>query len=109
MPRSRTITGKDFEYSGSLDAGLTVTFRNATLRISREIIRVIRDEITRRSPVLMGACYKPLVPDSVGETLSMEHGTTPQVMSYVLPLLIDEGFCRASNHKPFKICLNRRG
>jgi hypothetical protein len=108
MPRARTITGKEFEYFGSLDTGLMVQFKNTAMKITPDIVRVIRNEISRRSPVLMGACYKPLVADSVGETLWMEHGVTPQVMSYVLPLLVEEKFCRVSDNKPFKIYLNLR-
>jgi hypothetical protein len=108
MPRSKTITGKEFEYTGSLDAGLTMQFRKTTLKIAPEIVRVVRSEIAKRSPVLMGACFKPLVADSVGETLWLEHKISPQVMSYVLPLLIEEGFCRVSGSKPFKIYLNLR-
>jgi hypothetical protein len=38
--------------------------------------------------VLMGANRKPLVADSIGETLWLKHKTSPPVMSYVLPLLI---------------------
>jgi hypothetical protein len=47
-----------------------------------------------------------LVPDSIGETLAQDHGVSPQVMSYVLPLLVEESFCRVSANKPFKIFLN---
>ena len=47
----------------------------------------------------MGANRQPLVADSVGETLAMKYNESPQVMSYVLPLLIEEGFCTASDGK----------
>jgi hypothetical protein len=77
------------------------------MKIKPETIRIIRDEITKRSPVLMGANRKPLVADSVGETLWLEHRTTPQVMSYVLPLLVEEGFCTVRDRKPFVIHRNR--
>ncbi len=103
MPLGTTITGVRFEYSGSLSTGLVVSFKNSALRIAPETIRIIREEITRRSPVLMGANRKPLVPDSVGETLAVNHGISPQVMSYVLPLLIEEGFCTAGGRKPVVI------
>jgi hypothetical protein len=55
----------------------------------------------------MGANRKPLVANSVGETLSLEHRVSPQVMSYVLPLLVEEGFCSVSEGKPFVIYRNR--
>lgn len=106
MPRGTTVTGTAFEYSGSLDGGLTVQFKKSTLKIHPQIVQVVRNEISMRSPVLMGACFKPLVTDSVGETLWTEHKISPQIMSYVLPLLVEEGFCRVSDSKPFKIYLN---
>jgi hypothetical protein len=105
MPTGRTVTGNRFKYSGSLASGLTIIFENSATRmtISPQIISVIRAEITKRSPVLMGANRKPLVPDSVGETLRLKYKTSPQAMSYVLPLLIEEGFCTVSDRKPFVI------
>jgi hypothetical protein len=103
VPKSKTVTGVDFEYTGSLDAGLVVLFQKSALKITPEIIRVIRGEILKRSPVLMGANRKPLVADSIGETLWTEYNVSPQVMSYVLPLLVEEGFCTVSDRKPFVI------
>jgi hypothetical protein len=100
MAIGRTITGVEFEYSGSLATGLVISFNSSAMKITPEIITVIRNEITKRSPVLMGANRKPLVADSIGETLWLQHRTTPQVMSYVLPLLIEEGFCTVSYRKP---------
>jgi hypothetical protein len=104
MPTAKTVTGKPFQYSGSLATGITVYFKPPHKKmISSSVIQVIRDEITKRSPVLMGANRDPLVADSVGETLAERHNESPQVMSYVLPLLIEEGFCTVSDQKPFLI------
>jgi hypothetical protein len=104
VPVAKTVTGKSFEYSGSLATGLTIFFKPPyTKKILVETINIIRQEITKRSPVLMGANRQPLVADSVGETLSLKHNESPQVMSYVLPLLIAEGFCKVSDRKPFVI------
>ena len=64
---------------------------------------MIRGEILKRSPVLMGANRMPLVRNSIGETLWTEYKVSPQVMSYVLPLLVEEGFCTVSDGKPFVI------
>lgn len=96
MPRSSTLTGAPFEYSGSLTDGLTIRFKRGSLRIPPVAITFIREQITRRSPVAMGANRDPLVPDSVGKTLHDELGLSPQMMSYVTPLLVADGFCRAS-------------
>jgi hypothetical protein len=76
-------------------------------KVPLKVIQLIRNEIEKRSPVLMGACRKPLVADSVGETLWLEHRESPQVMTYILPLLIEEGFCRINDRKPFRIYRNR--
>jgi hypothetical protein len=103
MPLGTTVTGVRFEYSGSLVSGLIVSFQNSVLKITPEVVKIIRHEITTRSPVLMGANRKPLVANSVGETLWMKHKTSPQVMSYILPLLVEEGFCTVSDRKPFVI------
>src|SRR5207245_8723921 len=77
--------------------------QKSALKITPEVVKIIRHEITTRSPVLMGANRKPLVANSVGETLAEKHGVSPQVMSYVLPLLIEEKFCTVSDRKPFMI------
>ncbi len=73
------------------------------MEISADIILFIRGEITRRSPVLMGACNSPVVADSVGAAIFSKFRKAPQAMSYVLPLLKEEGFCRVSDRRPFKI------
>lgn len=104
MPTGKTLLGKPFEYSGSLATGITVFFKPPSRKIiPSSIIRIIKAEITKRTPVLMGACVKPLVADSIGETLAVEHNETPQVMSYILPLLVEDGFCTVSARKPFVI------
>lgn len=104
MPIATTVTGKSFEYSGSLATGLTVFFKTPHKKIiPAETINLIRHEITKRSPVLMGANRQPLVANSVGETLALKYNESPQIMSYVLPLLIAEGFCTVSESRPFII------
>lgn len=104
MPIARTVMGRRFEYTGTLEAGIAVFFEPPHKKIiSPSIIRVIREEIAKRSPVLMGASRDPLVTNSIGETLALRHNESPQVMSYVLPLLIEEGFCTVSDRKPFVI------
>jgi hypothetical protein len=98
-----TLMGCRFEYSGSLATGLVVSLLSTTLRITPEAVKIIRHEVTTRSPVLMGTNRMRLVANSVGETLYKKHGISPQALSYVLPLLIKEGFCTASDRRPFMI------
>ena len=106
MLTGNTIQGSPFQYSGSLEAGLVISFKHAAMRITPEIISVIRSEITKRSPVLLGSCRKPLVPNSIGETLWIAHRVTPQMVSYVVPLLVQEGFCTVTPRKPFIVNRN---
>jgi hypothetical protein len=73
------------------------------MRVTPQTVQVIRNEIVKRSPVFMGASRDSLVPDSVGETLKLKYGVPPQTMSYVLPLLVREGFCTVSGRRPFVI------
>jgi hypothetical protein len=103
MPTGKTVQGNRFCYSGSLEAGIVVSFTFTALRISPEVIRAIRAEIIERSAVLMGSSRKPLVPNSLGEMIWLRYHVTPQAVSYIVPLLIEEGFCRASESKPFII------
>lgn len=103
MPTSKTLQGSRFCYSGSLETGIVVSFNVTAIRISPEVIRAIRVEIIERSPVLMGSSRKPLVPDSLGEMIWLRYHVTPQALCYIVPLLIEEGCCRASECKPFII------
>jgi len=105
MKRAKTVMGKPFQYQGSLAEGISVHFADsgADWLVPPEIIEVIKQEIATRSPVLMGASRKPLVKDSVGETLYREHSFSPQAMTYVLPLLIESGYCTISPERPFLI------
>ena len=101
MSSARTLMGVEFQYSGSLDTGLIV-HKNTDIHISVNIIQMITGEIERRSPVLMGACRDNPIRDSIGETL-LNNGYSPQNLSYVIPLLIEEGFCKAGDRRPYKI------
>lgn len=105
MPEAYTVYGKKkFRYSGSLDTGLVV-HKGVDIAISVDTIMLIRTEIARRSPVLMGACRDNPSRNSLGETLR-SRGITPQVLSYVVPLLVASGYCTTNNSRP--LVINRR-
>ncbi len=97
--------GKHFKYKGSLSEGISIHFGDAGADwfIPAEIIDIIKAEIMMRSPVLMGASRRPLLKDSVGETLYRVHGFSPAAMTYVLPLLLESRFCTVSKERPFLI------
>ena len=101
MKQTKTLMGVGFKYEGSLDNGLII-YKKINIGISKKIVNAIKSEITRRSPVLMGACRDNPSKNSIGESLKMQ-GYSPQNLSYVIPLLIEEGFCMANDKKPFVI------
>jgi len=101
MKQTKTLMGVGFKYEGSLDNGLVI-HKRISFGISKDIVNVIKSEITRRSPVLMGACRDNPSKNSIGESLKVQ-GYSPQNLSYVIPLLIEEGFCVANDKKPFVI------
>jgi hypothetical protein len=107
MASSKTVMGKRFKYKGSLAAGISVQFDDsgADWVVPPQIIEIIKSEIAQRSPALMGASRRPLVKNSVGETLYREHGFSPQAMTYVLPLLVEAGYCTISTTRPYLISL----
>ena len=80
MAMSKTVMGKRFKYRGSLTKGIYIDFHDpgADWLIPVEIIEVIKKEIAERSPVRMGASRRPLVKDSVGETLFKEQRVLPR-------------------------------
>ena len=103
MKHSETLMGKPFGYEGSLGTGLVVHAGSSVISIAAASIVFVRNEIEHRSPVLMGASRNPLVKGSLGESLRLETGKSPQFLSYVVPLLVEEGFCRVTPSRPYLI------
>jgi hypothetical protein len=109
MSHSKTVMGKRFKYRGSLEKGISIDFGDtgADWFIPPQIIEIIKAQIAERSPVLMGASRKPLLKDSVGETLYRDHGFSPAAMTYVLPLLVEAGYCTISPTRPYLITVTK--
>lgn len=105
MSTGKTVRGKRFKYRGTLATGISIEFDDSGKDwvIPVEIIDIIKSEITKRSPVRMGASRQPLIKDSVGETLYREHEFSPAAMTYVLPLLVEDGFCTVDEERPYLI------
>lgn len=105
MKETKTLMGVGFKYEGSIDNELIIC-KKIDIRVTTKIINAIKSEITRKSPILMGACRDNPSKDSIGESLKMQ-GYSPQYLSYVIPLLIEEGFCVANDKRPFVVTKNR--
>jgi len=100
MKRSNTVTGKRFCYHGTLSGDLIVypTDRDGVKRSGTKVlipsreIDFIRAEIHNAGEIPMGACRDSPSPGSLGKKLRQRR-KSPQFLSYVIPLLIEEGFC----------------
>lgn len=101
MQSERTLMGVEFRFLGTLSTGLVI-HKNVNIRISPDSIKIIQAEIQEKSPVLMGACKDNPPDKSIGKAL-MNNGYSPQFSSYVVPLLIADGFCIANEQRPFVI------
>jgi len=100
MKRANTVKGKPFYYGGSVSEDLIVypTDKDGVKRsgtqdpIRSQEINFIRVEIREAGEIPMGACRDNPSRGSLGEKLRQQH-KSPQLLSYVIPLLTEEGLC----------------
>ena len=102
LQQARTLTGVKFQYSGSLLQGLIIYRTHSAFTSSRAIIELIKLVIQSKSPILMGANRDNPNPYSIGRVL-LNKGHSPQHLSYIIPLLIEDGFCTVDSKRPFMI------
>ena len=101
MKEAKTLKGKVFWYDGNLTEGLLVyptkkdneSFTGTIVKISKDEIDFIKKEIRLHTEIPMGACRDNPKKGSLGEKLKRRK-KSPQILSYVIPLLKEEGFCR---------------
>ncbi|MEK6777986.1 MAG: hypothetical protein AABY87_14090 [bacterium] len=95
--RATTFRGRPFVYTGELNAGLEIFFfkdgepTGNTKNIATDDIILIRDKIEQAGSIAMGACRDDPSRNSLGQMLQQRQ-RSPQILSYVLPLLEEEGF-----------------
>lgn len=107
MKKCHTITGKLFYYQGDLDHGLVIHTSdaqgnpkvNVSIYISLNEIKVIRHQIQQAYEIPMGACRDNPSQGSVGHILLNQHKKSRQHLSYVIPLLVGQGFCTTVKRK----------
>lgn len=91
-----TFKGAIFSYDGSINDGLIVhTIKSGKptgtqLSIDTETIKLIKNKIIENCEIKMGACRDKPSSGSLGEMLQ-SYGKSPQLLSYVLPLLEEAG------------------
>lgn len=95
MRQAKTLTGKPFSYEGALQTELKVHTKGSIVDISSEVITFVMGELMRAEETAMGASRDDPIPGSLGDKLKSEMGRSPQVLSYLIPLLQEVGFCTA--------------
>jgi hypothetical protein len=99
---ARTVKGKRFYYCGDVSGDLIIYPTDGSgkqrsageVHISLDKIQLIKSQIMTNREIAMGACRDTPSHGSIGEKLRERHWS-PQILSYVVPLLIQVGFCEA--------------
>ena len=118
MKQCRTIDrGKLFFYEDDPMSGLIVQTadengeKNDTkIHISANTITFIKRKIKTSFEIPMGSCRDNPAPGSLGHLLMHKNKTSPQILCYVIPLLVEKGFCTTVKEKRaivIKLCKQR--
>jgi hypothetical protein len=114
MRELRTLTGKSFRFKGNLHEELIIYPSDKedqpqdkfALAITPYTIELVKSRIEEKREILMGASRDNPPKNSLGAMLK-EDGQTPQELSYLIPILIDAGYCRhAKEGAAFKVIYN---
>ena len=103
MNKLSTLTGKSFKYKGNLNEELIIypsddsgrEQERFALVITPHTINLVKSVIIQKREILMGASRDNPPKNSLGAVLKNE-GQTPQQLSYLIPILIESGFCKYS-------------
>ncbi|MCO4882985.1 hypothetical protein VOI32_03095 [Paraburkholderia caribensis] len=102
MPTVYTLgKGKQFEYEGSVEVGLTLFFGDKRTRhcIDAQTLSSLLTHFRHRQvPVAVGSSHDRPPPGSLGEWLIENHSKT-QISRYVAPILVSEGYAAVSGEK----------
>jgi len=100
MKKLETLSGKTFYFKSIAKEEFIIypsdkegnKQEKFAIAITPYIINLVKAEIKRKRQVHMGASRDNPPENSLGALLKRE-GQTPQQLSYLIPILIDEGFC----------------
>ncbi len=103
MKKLSTLTGKCFKYKGNLNEELIIypsddngrEQERFAIAITPYTINLVKSVIMQKGEILMGASRDNPPQNSLGAVLKNE-GQTPQQLSYLVPILIESGFCEYS-------------
>ena len=100
MKKSSTLTGREFQYKEYPDKELIIyppdregNLQNkSAIVITPFTINLVKDAIKNTGEIAMGASLDNPPQNSLG-TLVKKEKLSPQQLGYLIPILIDEGFC----------------
>lgn len=100
MKTLATLTGNKFQLKDNLEEELIIYPYNKdqqpqikfAIAITPYTISLIKDAIKQKGEVLMGASRDMPPKGSLGQLLKIER-QTPQQLSYLIPILIEAGYC----------------
>ena len=100
MKKLSTLTGREFQYKEHPDKELIIyppdgegTLQNkSAIVITPFTINLVKDAIKNTEEIAMGASRDNPPQNSLGAIIKKER-QSPQQLSYLIPILIDEGFC----------------
>jgi hypothetical protein len=114
MRELATLTGKGFRFKGNFGEELIIYPSDKdglpqdrfALAITQFTVNLVKSSIREKGEILMGASRDNPPKNSLGAILK-DNAQTPQQLSYLIPILVDTGFCEsASEGKAFKIIYN---
>lgn len=93
----RTLTGKPFGWELRDGGDIRVyTAGGSRVLITGQQIAEVKRQIQARGNALMGACRDLPTPGSLGDFLLDNGLGSPQLLSYLIPILAHDGYCRAT-------------
>jgi hypothetical protein len=100
MKRLKTLTGHEFQYKEHPDEELIIyppddngnLQEKSAVAITPFTQNLVKEAIKAHGNILMGASRDKPPRNSLG-FLIKEEKQTPQQLSYLIPILIDQGFC----------------
>jgi len=100
MKKQHTLTGRQFQYKAHTDNELIVypldgegnLQEKSAIVITPFTINLVKDAIKKSGEIAMGASRDNPPQNSLGAIIKKQR-QSPQQLIYLIPILIDEGFC----------------
>src|SRR5436309_1115338 len=106
----QTESGKPFQFE-IIDGSTIIVYPTdknghpqirTVVPITPFVIAQVEAIIAARGRVLIGPSRDAPLRDSLGEWLTADH-KSPQLLSYLVPILVEQGFCTIVGHRPASV------